>query len=36
MDFIVNLEPVIYERFFAGIFSPEEVFFRLRAVKSQE
>ena len=34
MNFIVNLEPVIYERFFAGIFSPEEVYFRLKAVKS--
>ncbi|MCU0365451.1 MAG: class I SAM-dependent methyltransferase [Ignavibacteriaceae bacterium] len=33
MDFFVNLEPVIYERFFAGIFSPEEVFFKLRAIK---
>ncbi|MCH7885389.1 MAG: methyltransferase domain-containing protein [Planctomycetes bacterium] len=33
MDFIVNIEPVIYERFFAGIFSPEEVYFKLRAVK---
>jgi len=33
MDFFVNLEPVIYERFFAGIFSPEEVYFKLRAIK---
>lgn len=33
MDYIVNIEPVIYERFFAGIFSPEEVYFILRAVK---
>jgi len=33
MDFLVNLEPVIYERFFAGIFSPEEVYFKLRAIK---
>lgn len=33
MDFLVNIEPVIYERFFAGIFSPEEVYFKLRAVK---
>ena len=33
MDFIVNFEPVIYERFFAGIFSPEEVYFKLRVVK---
>jgi hypothetical protein len=33
MDYIVNIEPVIYERFFAGIFSPEEVYFKLRVVK---
>ena len=33
LDFFVNLEPVIYERFFAGIFSPEEVYFKLRAIK---
>ncbi len=33
MDFFVNIEPVIYERFFAGFFSPEEVYFRLRIVK---
>ena len=33
MDFLVNIEPVIYERFFAGIFSPEEVYFKLRAIK---
>jgi hypothetical protein len=33
MDFVVNLEPVIYERFFAGFFSPEEVYFKLRAIK---
>jgi hypothetical protein len=33
MDIFVNIEPVIYERFFAGIFSPEEVYFKLRAVK---
>ena len=33
MDFIVNIEPVIYERFFSGIFSPEEVYFRLKAIK---
>lgn len=30
---IVNLEPVIYERLFAGILSPEEVIFVLRVVK---
>jgi predicted SAM-dependent methyltransferase len=33
MDILVNVEPVIYERFFAGIFSPEEVYFKLRAIK---
>jgi len=33
MDFIVNIEPVIYERFFAGIFSPEEVYFKLKVIK---
>ena len=33
MDIFVNIEPVMYERFFAGIFSPEEVFFKLRVVK---
>jgi hypothetical protein len=29
----VNIEPVMYERFFSGIFSPEEVYFKLRAIK---
>ncbi|CAG1020043.1 hypothetical protein MTYM_00025 [Methylococcales bacterium] len=33
MDYLVNIEPVMYERFFAGIFSPEEVYFHLRVVK---
>lgn len=33
LDLIINLEPVIYERFFANIFSPEEVYFKLRVVK---
>jgi len=33
MDFIVNIEPVMYERFFSGIFWPEEVYFKLRAIK---
>ncbi|MGE5458642.1 MAG: hypothetical protein ACM3RX_09845, partial [Methanococcaceae archaeon] len=36
MDAIVNIEPVMYERFFAGIFSPEEVYFKLRVIKSSE
>lgn len=30
---LVNIEPVIYERLFAGILSPEEVIFILRVVK---
>ncbi len=33
MNAIVNIEPVMYERFFAGLFSPEEVYFKLRVVK---
>ena len=33
LNFFINLEPVIYERFLAGIFSPEEIYFKLRAVK---
>jgi predicted SAM-dependent methyltransferase len=33
LDFILNIEPVIYERLFSGIFSPEEVYFKLRVVK---
>ena len=33
MDFLVNIEPVMYERFLSGIFSPEEVYFKLRAIK---
>ncbi|MCX8011234.1 MAG: hypothetical protein N3A61_08780, partial [Ignavibacteria bacterium] len=33
INFFINIEPVIYERFFAGILSPEEVFFKLRVVK---
>jgi predicted SAM-dependent methyltransferase len=34
MDLLLNIEPVIYERFFAGIFSPEEVYFKLRVIKN--
>jgi len=30
---IINLEPVMYERFFAGILSPEEVYFKLKVIK---
>lgn len=33
LNLIVNLEPVIYERLFAGILSPEEVIFKLRVIK---
>ena len=33
MNFPINLEPVIFERFLATIFTPEEVWFRLRTVK---
>lgn len=33
LDFFLNLEPVIYERFFATWLTPEEVVFRLRVVK---
>ncbi|HTH49998.1 MAG TPA: methyltransferase domain-containing protein [Candidatus Limnocylindria bacterium] len=33
LDGPINLEPVIYERFFATWLTPEEVFFRLRVVK---
>jgi SAM-dependent methyltransferase len=31
---LINLEPVVYERFFATWLTPEEVWFRLRIVKS--
>lgn len=34
LDHVINLEPVIYERFFATWLTPEEVWFRLRVVKS--
>jgi len=33
MNWWINIEPVMFERFLAGIFQPEEVRFRLRAVK---
>ncbi|HEV2394848.1 MAG TPA: methyltransferase domain-containing protein [Verrucomicrobiae bacterium] len=36
MNWWINLEPVIFERFWAGIFPPEEVIFRLRVVKKQD
>jgi predicted SAM-dependent methyltransferase len=33
MNCWINIEPVMFERFLATIFTPEEVIFRLRAVK---
>jgi predicted SAM-dependent methyltransferase len=33
LNVLVNLEPVMYERFFSGIFSPEEVIFILKVIK---
>lgn len=33
MNWWINLEPVMFERFLAGIFPPEEVFFKLRVHK---
>ena len=33
LNFFINLEPVIYERFFATWLTPEEVWFKLRIVK---
>jgi hypothetical protein len=30
---LINLEPVIFERFFATLLTPEEVHFRLRVSK---
>jgi len=34
LDPVINLEPVLFERFFATLVTPEEVWFRLRVVKS--
>lgn len=33
LNTLINLEPVIYERFFASILTPEEVWFRLKVSK---
>lgn len=33
LNFFINLEPVMFERFFAGLLQPEEVIFKLRAFK---
>ncbi len=35
LDHLINLEPVIFERFFATLLTPEEVRFRLGVVKGQ-
>lgn len=32
LDHLINLEPVVFERFFATLLTPEEVHFRLRVV----
>ena len=33
LDPLINIEPVLYERFFATLLTPEEVWFELRIVK---
>jgi predicted SAM-dependent methyltransferase len=33
LDFFINLEPVMFERFCAGLLQPEEVIFKLRISK---
>jgi len=33
LNFFINIEPVMFERFFATLLTPEEVVFRLRVVK---
>jgi hypothetical protein len=33
LNFFINLEPVLFERFFATLITPEEVHFRLRVSK---
>jgi predicted SAM-dependent methyltransferase len=33
LNFFINIEPVLYERFFATLLTPEEVHFRLRISK---
>lgn len=33
LNFLINIEPVMYERFFSGILSPEEVIFKLKVIK---
>lgn len=35
MNWWINLEPVMFERFLAGIFPPEEVVFKLQVFKRQ-
>jgi len=34
LNVFINIEPVMYERFFATWFTPEEVIFKLRVVKT--
>lgn len=36
LNFFINLEPVLYERFFATLLTPEEVHFRLRISKDSK
>ena len=33
LNFFINLEPVVFERFFATLLTPEEVLFKLKVVK---
>ncbi len=35
LDYLINVEPVVFERFFATVLTPEEVCFRLRVVGKQ-
>ncbi len=34
LDHLINVEPVIFERFFATLLTPEEIRFRLRVMKA--
>ncbi len=36
LDRFINIEPVVFERFFATLLTPEEVQFRLRVVKDDD
>ncbi|MFC2133513.1 methyltransferase domain-containing protein [Bacteroidota bacterium] len=35
LNFFINIEPVLFERFFSGILSPEEVIFILKVIKNK-